>query len=235
MIRATLIYLFIGLFILLTAPPVMLWTLLSGDSRFLYRAGRFCIRLSGWISGVRLVVEGSNKIQPGKTYVFLSNHLGNFDGPVLCHIIPRDLRALIKQEMMRIPILSLVLKQVGFVPVDRRNPKKSQASIDLAAQRLKEGLSFFAFPEGTRSRNGRLGEFKKGAFIMALKAKTPVIPVTILGTDKVQAPGKYPIRRGTVHVIFHDPISTEEMSLEDRNLLIQRTRDAIESRLPASS
>jgi 1-acyl-sn-glycerol-3-phosphate acyltransferase len=234
MIRATLVYLFIGLFMILMAPPVMLWTLLSGDSRFLYRVARFCIRISGWISGVRLLVEGRDKIQPGKTYVFLSNHLGNFDGPVLCHVVPRDLRALIKQEMMRIPILSLVLKQVRFVPIDRRNPKKAQAGIDLAAQRLKEGLSFFAFPEGTRSRNGRLGEFKKGAFIMAIQARTPVIPVTIWGTDKIQAPGKYAVRRGAVRVIFHDPISTEEMSLDDRNQLIQRTRVAIESRLPPS-
>jgi 1-acyl-sn-glycerol-3-phosphate acyltransferase len=232
MFRATLVYLFVGLYVLLAAPFVMCWTLIARNSRLLYRVARFCIRTAGWISGVRLKVEGRDRILPGKTYVFLSNHLGNFDGPMLCHVVPRDLKALIKQEMMNIPILSLVLKQVEFVPIDRRNPKKAQEGIDLGAARLKQGKSFFAFPEGTRSRSGKLGEFKKGVFIMAIKAQTPIIPVTILGTDKIQPPGVYKIKPGQIRVFFHDPISTEGMTIEDRNRLVQFTRNAIASRLP---
>jgi 1-acyl-sn-glycerol-3-phosphate acyltransferase len=210
----------------------MFWTLITRNARLLYRWGRFCIRAAGWISGARLNVEGNDKILPGKTYVFLSNHLGNFDGPALCIAVPRDLRAMMKQEMMRIPILSSVLKQVKFVPIDRRNSQKAQESIDLGAVRLRQGLSFFAFPEGTRSRTGKLGEFKKGVFIMAIKAQAPIIPVTILGTNRIQPPGKYKILPGTIRVIFHDPISTEGMTIEDRNRLIQLTRDAIASKLP---
>jgi 1-acyl-sn-glycerol-3-phosphate acyltransferase len=233
MLRATLVYIFVGLYIVLVAPFTMFWTLLARNARLFYRWARVCIRAAGWISGTRLNVEGTDKILPGKTYVFLSNHLGNFDGPVLSVVIPRDLRALMKQEMMQIPILSWVLKQVQFIPIDRRNSQKAQESIDLGADRLRQGLSFFAFPEGTRSRTGKLGEFKKGVFIMAIKAQVPIIPVTILGTDRIQPPGKYNIRPGTVRVIFHDPISTEGMTLEDRNRLIQLTRNAIASRLPA--
>jgi 1-acyl-sn-glycerol-3-phosphate acyltransferase len=146
--------------------------------------------------GVRVEVQGIEKIAPGKTYLFLSNHQSNFDGPVLVHAIPRDWKALIKKEMMRLPVFSLVLKQVQFVPIERLNPKKAHAGIEFGARLLTEGKSFVAFPEGTRSRNGRLGEFKKGVFIMAIKAQVPVIPITILDSDKILPPGRYDIRPG---------------------------------------
>jgi 1-acyl-sn-glycerol-3-phosphate acyltransferase len=211
----------------------MLWTLVAGNSVVLYKMARFCIRAAGWMSGVRVIVQGREKILPGKNYVFLSNHQGNFDGPMLCHVIPRDLKALIKKEIMRLPVLSLVLRQVQFVPIERQNPKQAQLGIELGARLLKEGKSFFAFPEGTRSRDGRLGEFKKGVFLMAIKAQTPIIPITILDSNRVQPPGYYGIRPGSIHVIFHDPIETTGMDMEDRNRLVQLTRDAIASALPS--
>jgi len=232
MIRSCLVYVFVGLFILLAAPPAMLWSLCAGHPRLLYRLARFCIRVAGWIAGIRTVVYGRENILPERTYVFLSNHRSNCDGPVLCHVIPRDCRALVKKEMMRLPVLSLVLKQARFVPIERLNPKTAQKAIELGAERLRDGGSFFAFPEGTRSRDGSLGEFKKGVFIMAIKAQTPIMPVTILGSEKIQPPGRFAIRPGTVRVIFHDPISTQGMTLEDRNRLIRLTRQAIASDLP---
>jgi len=229
MIRATLVYLFIGIFILLCAPPAMLWTLLTRDSRLIYILARFCIRVSGILCGIRVASEGHEKIIPGGTYFFLSNHQGNFDGPVLCHAIPRNWKALIKSEMMRLPILSLVLKQVQFVPIERMNPKKAHLGIEQGAKMLAGGSSFIAFPEGTRSRDGRLGEFKKGAFIMAIKAQVPIMPVTIIGSAAIQPPGSYAINPGRIRIIFHDPISTEGMNIEDRNRLIELTRQAIAS------
>jgi 1-acyl-sn-glycerol-3-phosphate acyltransferase len=133
--------------------------------------------------------------------------------------------------MMRMPVLSLVLKQVQFVPIERQNPLKAHAGIEFAARLLREGKSFLAFPEGTRSRDGRLGEFKKGVFIMAIKAQVPVVPVTILHSATIQPPDHYAIRPGCIEVIFHDPIATEGMTLEDRNQLVKSARDAILSRL----
>ena len=235
MIRATAVYLFLGLYIALIAPVAMLWVLIARNPHLLYVLARFGIRTAGWIAGIRIVVQGRENILPGKNYVFLSNHQGNSDGPVLSHVIPRDCRALVKQEMMQLPILSLVLKQAQFVPIERLNPKKAQMGIELGAKRLKEGKSFFAFPEGTRSRDGQLGDFKKGVFIMAIKAGVPILPVTILGSNAIQRPKQYGINPGTIRVVFHDPISTERMDLEDRNRLIQRTREAIASGLPAES
>jgi 1-acyl-sn-glycerol-3-phosphate acyltransferase len=231
MLRATLTYLFMSMFIFILGPPALLWVFISGNEALIYKLTRFCILLAGWICGIRVTPEGQEKIDPEANYVFLSNHQGNFDGPVLIHCIPRDLKALVKMEMMRIPILSLVLKQAHFVPIERTNPKKAHTGIDLGAKMLTEGRSFFAFPEGTRSRDGNLGNFKKGAFIMAIKAQVPVVPVTITGSASVQPPGSYAIRPGTIRLYFHDPIPTAGMGLEDRNRLIQLTREAIESRL----
>jgi len=228
-LRATFVYLFVTLYVLVMAPMALAWTILSRETRLIYGLARVCIRIAGWMSGVKVRVRGRERILPGQNYVFLSNHGGNFDGPVLFYAIPRDIRALIKKEMMRLPVLSLVLKQVQFVPIDRTDPIQARASIDRGATLLNQGHSFIAFPEGTRSRDGRLGAFKKGVFIMALKAGTPVMPVTVLGSSHIQPPGAYGIRPGTVEVIFHDSIATAGMKTEDRDRLIEMTRGAIAS------
>ncbi len=231
MIRATLTYLFVGIYILLLAPPAMLCVFVSGDEALIYTLSRFCIRIAGWICGCSVTLEGQGKIAPETTYIFLSNHQGNFDGPVLVHSIPRNLKALIKMEMMHLPVLSLVLKQLQFVPIERTNPKKAHTGIDLGAKMLAEGKSFFAFPEGTRSRDGSLGEFKKGVFIMAIKAQVPIMPVTIIGSANILPPGSYAVKPGNIKVIFHDAIPTAGMVIEDRNRLVELTRDAIQSEL----
>lgn len=235
MILTTFVYVFVGLYVLILAPPAMLWALIVKDTRLLYVLARFCIRISGIACGVRVSLEGQDKITPGKTYLFLSNHQANLDGPLLLHAIPRDWKAIIKKEIMQIPILSLVLKQVQFVPIERSNPKKAHRGIERGTGLLAEGNSFIAFPEGTRSRDGRLGELKKGAFIMAIKSQVPIMPVTILGSASIQPPGRYAIRAGHIRVIFHDPIPTEGMNFEDRNRLAELTRKAIAAGLTGQS
>lgn len=235
MMRATLLYLFVGTYVLLLAPLALIWTFVIGDVSLLFRMARICIRTGGWICGIRVRIEGRENIQAGKTYVFLSNHQSNCDGPVLMHCIPRDLRALIKKEMMRLPVLSWVLQRVRFVPIERLNPKQAHVGIEQGARLLGEGVSFFAFPEGTRSRDGRLGVFKKGVFIMAIKAQVPVVPISILDSAKILAPGRYGIRPGCIHVQIHAPIETAGLTLEDRNQLVQQVREAILAPLAKSS
>ena len=229
MIRATITYLFIGLYIIVMAPIAMLYARVTGNAALIYSLARICIRAAGWICGVRVRIQGLEKMSPDMNYVFLSNHQGNFDAPVLLHALPRDIRALIKKEMMSIPVLSWVMKKAQFVPIERTNPKKARSAIQLGARLLMEGNSFMAFPEGTRSRDGSLGEFKKGVFIMAITAQTPIIPITIRNSAKIQPPGKYGIKSGQIDVILHDPIATTGMNLDDRDQLIQRTRAAIAS------
>jgi 1-acyl-sn-glycerol-3-phosphate acyltransferase len=231
MLRATLVYLFIGLFIIVMTPFGLLWMLVSGNSNCIYSLARFAVRTAGLMCGVKVEVHGRGKIMPGTTYVFLANHQGNFDAPVLLHAIPRNWKALIKMEMMRLPILSFLMKKLQFIPIERQNPQKARAGIYQGALLLEKGHSFLAFPEGTRSRDGRLGDFKKGVFVMAINAQAPIVPITIVNSSCIQPPGTYSIRPGIISVIFHDPISTQGMTLEDRNRLVQLTRNAIEAAL----
>lgn len=227
MLRATLVYIFVGLYMAIAAPLGLAWEYISRDTEFLYRLARLCVRTAGWMCKIKVEVHGRDRVQPGQAYLFLSNHQGNFDGPVLFYATGRNLRAIVKKEMMKIPVFSRVLRRVNFVPIDRTDALKARTSIDRAAQLLREGYSFFAFPEGTRSRDGRLGEFKKGVFVMAIKAGVPIVPVSIRNSRAIQPPGHYGIQPGTVELIFHEPIATEHMQLNDRDLLLQLTRAAI--------
>jgi 1-acyl-sn-glycerol-3-phosphate acyltransferase len=186
------------------------------------------------MGGVKAVVRGREMLAPGQTYLFLSNHQGNLDAPIIICVADRELRAPFKKEMMRIPVLSLAMKKVGFLPIDRTNPARAHACLDEGAQMLKDGHSFFAFPEGTRSRDGCLGPFKKGVFHMALKAGVPIVPVSIKNTIAIQPRGTYAIRPGTVEVTFHDPIPTAQLQIGDRERLIEATRTAIATGLKGS-
>jgi 1-acyl-sn-glycerol-3-phosphate acyltransferase len=229
MIRSSLVYTFMALYILVLAPPTLVWTAITGRTGLLYTLSRLCVRIAGIIAGVKVRVSGREKLIPGETYVFLPNHQGNCDAPVAAHAIPCNFVALVKKEMMKVPLLSRILKAAGFVPIDRLDAARAHASIDRAAVLLKEGRSFLVFPEGTRSRDGRLGEFKKGAFIMAIKAQKPVVPITILNSFAVNPSGSYKINPGIVEVIFHDPIPTVGMNIEERDSLIAATRNSIAS------
>jgi 1-acyl-sn-glycerol-3-phosphate acyltransferase len=227
MIRTTLAYIFTGVFIFLMTPVALALATLTKDPGVIYRISRFCIRVAGVIAGVRVRIGGLSRIPPEGAFVFLPNHQGNCDVPALAHALPRDFRGLMKKELMKLPVLSIILKRVNFVPIDRRDAHQARAAIDRGAALLREGYSFLAFPEGTRSRDGRLGEFKRGVFIMAIKAQKPVVPITILNSSTIQPPGSYRIRPGVIDVLFHDPIPTEGMSMDDRDKLIELTRAAI--------
>jgi len=232
MLRSTIVYGFVAVFLILFAPFAMLWVVVTGNAHIYYALGRFCVRVAGVMAGVRVRLSGGEKVSAGETYLFLSNHQSNADIPVLTHIIDRDYRALMKKELMRLPILSTVLKHAKFVVVDRADPNKAHASIDRGADLLRHGFSFIAFPEGTRSRNGKLGEFKKGVFMMAIKSQRPIVPITIINSNGIQPAGTYRIRPGSVDVVVHDPIPTEALRPEDRERLMQLTRAAIASALP---
>jgi 1-acyl-sn-glycerol-3-phosphate acyltransferase len=231
MLRATGVYLFVGLYVAIAAPISIVWALATGKAGHFFSLARFCMCIAGWMSGIRLQVSGREQILPGRTYLFLSNHQGNFDGPLLFYATGRDLSAVIKKEMMRIPVLSIIFRKTNFVPIDRADPMKARAGIDRAARLLKDGHSFFAFPEGTRSRDGSLGPFKKGVFVMAIKAGVPVMPVSIRNSRAIQPPGCYSITAAAVDVIFHAPIPTDRLHIEDRDKLLRWTRDAISAGL----
>jgi 1-acyl-sn-glycerol-3-phosphate acyltransferase len=197
---------------------------------WLYGAGRLGVRLGLLLSGVKLRVEGAEHIQHHRAAIYAVNHASNVEPPLLFEalspLFPR-LSVLYKAELRRLPILVRAFDLAGFVPLERNNREQSLPAIERAAEALRSGSSFMIFPEGTRSRTGALLPFKKGGFIMAIKAQAPIVPTAIAGARDAMHKGSFVIRPVTVKVKFSPPIETAGMTLDDRDQLSHTVRDRI--------
>jgi 1-acyl-sn-glycerol-3-phosphate acyltransferase len=160
----------------------------------------------------------------------MANHGSLLDGPILGMIIPRPIRIVLKKSLFRIPILGMAMSYVGFIPVDRQGAKGGQKSMRRAAELMREkGYSFLVFPEGTRSRDGRIQAFRRGGFFLALESGTPIVPVTIDGTFKLMSKGQWHARKGKVRVVFHEPVAVAGYSSSSMGDLMDHVREAIAS------
>jgi 1-acyl-sn-glycerol-3-phosphate acyltransferase len=147
-------------------------------------------------------------------------------------LIPRRVALLVKSELFRVPILSKAMRMAHFVPVERENKEAAAASVETALKYLKEGLSFAVYPEGTRSRDGRMLPFKKGTFLMAVRAKVPVVPVSIVGAQDLMRPGEWAVRPGQVIIRFGPPVDASAYTLEQRADLLAHVEELVAAGLP---
>lgn len=207
------------------------WTLLSGDIRFLYRMTMWGAWTGVRLAGIRVKTVGLDKLDPSRTYIFMSNHVSNVDPPILMPLIPRRMSIMVKKELFRVPILSRLMRFGSLVPVDRGNRESGIAAVRAAAEVIRQGLNMTVYVEGHRSFDGKLLPFKKGPFYLAQECGVPIVPVTIVGTHDVMPKKRFAIKPGTVTVIFHPPIEPKDFG--SRDCLMARVRRAIESGLPA--
>jgi 1-acyl-sn-glycerol-3-phosphate acyltransferase len=189
----------------------------------LWALGHAGVGLALTLAGIRYRVRGRENI-PSEAAVFCSNHESNVDPPVLFQALHRRLHILYKAELHKFPIMGAVFDVGGFVPVDRRNLDRAMESLDRGAVSLRSGNPFLIFPEGTRSRTGQLLPFKKGGFIMAIKAQVPIVPVAVRGGRAAMRKGSYWVRPVLVDVVVGPPIPTKGLTLDDRDALIERVR-----------
>jgi len=226
-IRSLATYLAVSLYVVVVGPICLLIALTTQKPLILYRAGIGGIRLGTWLSGVTTDVIGAEYLQHSRAAVYAVNHASNVEPPLIFNalrsLFPR-FRVLYKAELRKLPILVRAFDLAGFVPLERSNREQSLPAIERAAQALRDGNSFLIFPEGTRSRTGELLPFKKGGFIMALKAQAPVVPVAITGARNAMRKGSpliYPVQ---VTIRFGPPIETAAMTVNDRDRLASLTR-----------
>jgi 1-acyl-sn-glycerol-3-phosphate acyltransferase len=189
------------------------------------------VRVALRLVGIRWVVEGREHIQTHRAAVYAVNHSSNLEPPVLFLVLaplfPR-VRILYKAELRRLPILTTGFDLAGFVPIERRRREQAAAAIDEAARGLAAGYSFLVFPEGTRSASGALLPFKKGGFVMAIKAQAPIVPMAVCGARAAMQKGGFFIRPVTLRVRLAAPIETAGLSLADRDRVMARVRAEIE-------
>jgi len=183
------------------------------------------------VVGVRVGVEGQTNI-PSGVCLFVANHTSSADAPAVVGAIPRRIAVLLKESLFKWPIVGQAFTLARFIPVNRADRESAIASVEKAAEAMRAGQSFLIYPEGTRSPDGRLQEFKKGAFVLAIKAGVPIVPVLCSGAHRVMAKNSLKIQPGEILVEFLAPIDASRFTLEERDVLNQRVRDAMAAGLP---
>ena len=216
-------------------PAIAVYTIVLGTISLLstlmdrrgYTAHR-CARAWAWLilrtTGVRVTVRGAVPAT-GTSYVFASNHQSIYDIPVIFDTLPNQLRIIAKASLGNFPFLGWHLRLAGHLLVDRDNPG---AAIFKKMQRMiGQGASLIIFPEGTRSRDGRVARFKGGVFLLAIESQLPVVPISVAGTRHVMLKGRLMTCPGDVTITVHEPISTIGMTREDARALAARVQAVV--------
>jgi len=220
-------------------PAVSLYTIVLGTLSLLSTIvdrtgdlGHRCARAWSWLilktSGVAVQVEGLERLDPRRSYVFAANHQSIYDIPILFASLPFQLRIISKESIGRIPFMGWHLQRTGHVLVDRAKP--GAGVVRKMARLVAEGHSLIVFPEGTRSTDGTVARFKGGPFVIALHAGLPVVPITLVGSRHVMFRGDVTVRPGRVTLIVHDPIETAGVPRDHARDFAASVRDVVASR-----
>ena len=226
-VRSAATYVAISLYVLVTAPIGMLLSLTFRWKGVLYVFGHGGVKLGLALAGIRYTVEGREHVPPDRAVVFCANHQSNVDPPLLFDALHPRVHILYKHEIDAIPLLARAFRLGGFIPIDRRNREAAMRSVEAGARSIRSGNSFLIFPEGTRSRTDEMLPFKKGGFIMAMKAQAPIVPVAIKGGRAAMRKGSRIIRPVHCIVRIGEPVETAGRPVDQRDELIAEVRRRI--------
>jgi 1-acyl-sn-glycerol-3-phosphate acyltransferase len=216
--------------------PLATLTILVGlvdrHGKFVYRINQFWTWVILRVGAIAVRVQGLENVDPKRSYVFMVNHQSNIDIPVLIQSLRAfQLRWIAKKELLRVPFFGWAMWATKHIVVDRSDPLDAVRSLARAKERISAGLSVVVFPEGTRSRDGRLLRFKKGGFLLAVETQTTIVPITINGSANVLPAGAWRLRPGTIEVIVEKPVPIDGFRPGNLRLLSDQVRNRIAANL----
>jgi 1-acyl-sn-glycerol-3-phosphate acyltransferase len=198
---------------------------------------RLYARLWGWLilkaNGVKVQVAGLEHLDPGKTCIYMCNHLGSFDIFALLAYLPVQFRWLAKVELFRIPILGWGMRAAGYISLDRSKRRLAYESMEIAARKIREETSVVIFPEGSRSFDGAMQPFMNGGFTLAIKAGVPIVPISIDGTWEIMPRTTKRVKKGKIRIVIEPSIETKDLTMKDRKRLMEETERRIRANLPS--
>ncbi len=226
---------FVAFLLLVFGVPLVLLghvlRVMFGVEGFIFPFAKLGCRVWIWSMGARVHVKGREHLDPKQAYLFIANHQSNIDPPMLFAYLGHDTGAIAKQELTKFPVLKQGFPLANVVPIDRSNREKAIESTRRGAAELRRGHSLMAFPEGTRTVDGKVKEFKKGVFFMALEAQIPVVPVVVNDTRLVMPKGRNVMTPGDVWMEILPPVKTEGYTEETIEALIAQVRSQIVERV----
>ena len=180
-----------------------------------------------WSCGIKITAKGRENIDPKNPRIYMTNHQSYFDIFALLAYIPVHFKFILKHELMRIPLFGTAMRKAGYIGIERDDPRKAILSMRMAGENLKNGISLLVFPEGTRSVEGRLQSFKRGAFNLAIRTGCDIVPVAIRDSYLIVSKGRLKINKGGFEIVVGKPISTEGYTKKEIFQLMDKVREAI--------
>lgn len=188
-------------------------------------------RLILWVCGINVRVKGKENMHTQLPRIYMTNHQSYFDIFALLAHVPVDFKFIMKQELMRIPLLGFTMRKAGYIGIEREDPRKAVQSIKEAAEKIRNGASVVIFPEGTRSIDGRLQPFRRGGFNLALKSGCDIVPVAISNSYRIVPKGSLKINKGSFDIHIGRPISVKGYDRRNISQLMDQVKNAVLSQM----
>jgi 1-acyl-sn-glycerol-3-phosphate acyltransferase len=227
MLRSIIIVTVSLFFTALASALVVIRSLFSEAGRINRKIARLWANILLKITGIRVTIIGRENFVTGKPQIFMANHQSDFDILIFLAAIPADFVWTAKKELFSIPVFGRAMKKAGYIAIDRNDHEKALENLAEAAEKIRGGLSVASFPEGTRSRDGKLLPFKPGMFYLALQTGAPIVPIAIIGSGKIMSKKSLKVNRGEITMVIDKPIDVSGYGVETRHVLMERVRSII--------
>ncbi|HVO66094.1 MAG TPA: lysophospholipid acyltransferase family protein [Syntrophales bacterium] len=226
MIRAVL-FIIIGVAITaFMSACAVVFAFITPDENVIHRVANIWARMLLILTSIKVEIIGAENISKG-SQIFMANHQSDFDIFIVLAHLPGQFRWIVKKELFNVPLFGKAMRNAGYIEIDRQNRERAMQSLDQAARKIREGKSVMSFPEGTRSRNGKIKPFKQGMFYLAIKSGVPIVPISIIGAGEIMPKRSLLIKPGKITMVIDKPIDVSEYTIENRQDLIERVQNII--------